>query len=76
MRPDTLREVFSRLEGCAFVYSDVHAREILLSGRPLPFVKALEDIGSYHLSAVETVEEISCRSAALPPKVVRENIPE
>ena len=73
---DTLREVFSRTEGCAFVYSDIHVREILLSGKPLPFIEALEDIGACHLLAVETIEALSSRSAALSPNVVREKIPE
>lgn len=72
-----LREVLFRLKekGCAFVYSDVHVREILLSGRPLPFIKALEDIGAYHLATVETVDALSSRSAALSFNVVREKIP-
>lgn len=73
---DTLREVLSRLEGCALVYSDIHVREILLSGQPLPFIEALEDIGAYHLPAVETIEELSSRSVALSRNVVREKIPE
>lgn len=72
---DILREVLSRLKGCAVVYSDVHVREILLSGRPLPFIEALEEVGAYHLATVETVGALSSRSAALTPNVVREKIP-
>lgn len=58
------------------VYSDIHVREILLSGRPLPFIEALEDIGAHHLPMVDTIEDISTRSALITPNVVRDMIPE
>lgn len=73
---DDLKSAFSRLHGCAFVYSDVHVREILLSGRPLSFIEALEDIEAYFLQPTEIILEISRRSAELTPHVVREKIPQ
>ena len=73
---EALRAEISRREDCAFVYSDVHVREILLSGNHLPYIEALEDIGAYYLPLVDMVEELSTRSAAVIPDVVRQKIPQ